>query len=381
MKGKKSEEVSLRGFLRHMYEHWRVSYEAITDSKRTVPVISKNTIANVLICATVQGARSLREADFLSHSPVMRSVTGRGVSDSSLARAAGGFRGTRRLLRSFWRRLRSRGLFGGEHIAVVDGTFWGGHFTSVVAQIGAVPAVIDTANIGHQGKELCTSLALLDRLGQQEGHFADYVLGDDLYACERFWQVCERLSAYGLVKSCDTQAYHAITQAKELFDYPVRGEQLGYQYAEGTDLEKACHYRIWQTTALWADTRRRITVARVEETGLKTAGHEVFWVLTQDLAIDPLKLRRLAHARWFIENNVFKAFNDTAHSKHQFSRDAHTAEVLTHLQALAFMMLSVYRHDLEQDPETPRRLWDHGRIALRLLQSVLRFVFSLADSS
>src|SRR5438270_145033 len=98
-RGKKSEEVSLRGFLRHMYEHWRVSYEAITDGARKLPVISKNTIANAIVCATVQGARSLREADFLSDSPVMRAVLGCGISDSTLSRVASGFQGTQQVVR------------------------------------------------------------------------------------------------------------------------------------------------------------------------------------------------------------------------------------------------------------------------------------------
>ena len=151
---------------------------------------------------------------------------------------------------------------------------------------------------------------------------------------------------------------------------------------QGLDAQRACRYRIWQTTGLWADTRRRLTVARVEETFLKgKRSREVFWVFCQNLQITPEKLLTLMHARWFIENNVFKTFHDQVHSKHQFSHDPHTAEVFMHLQALAFMAMGAYRAFLAQHRNLLPTLWDHGRIPLRLLQSVFRLVLSPADTS
>jgi hypothetical protein len=384
VKGKKVEEVSLGGFLRYMYEHLRVTYEAITDSSRKNAVISKDTVANALVGATALGARSLREADFWGRSPVMRQILGGRASDTTFSRVAAGFQGTAQVLRRLWRRLRHQGHLGleGQHIAVIDGTSLGGHLTSVVAEIGEIPAVIATEHIDHTGKELCVSLELLERLSQEEGRFCDYLLGDGLYPCERFWKVCDRIGCKGLVKTNDTEVFAVILEARMLFDYPVRGQGIGYQLAQGFDVARACQWRVWQTTALWADTRRRLTVARVEETFLKgKRSSEVFWVLSQDLNIAPEKLLKLMHARWFIENNVFKAFNDQAHSKHQFSRTPQTAQTFTHLQALAFMALAAYRLFLERTKEIAPQLWDHGRIPLRLLQSVFRLVLSPVNSS
>jgi len=374
----------LRGFLRYLYGHLRVTYEAITDTSRKIPVISKDTLANAVVGATALGARSLREADFLGRSPMMKACMGRSPSDTTVARVARGFYGTASALRQLWRRLRSQGYLGrgGQHVSVIDGTSWGGHLTSVVAEIGAAPAIVGTRPIPGTGNELSASLKLIQQVAAEEGRFADYLLGDGLYACERFWKACDQVGCWGLVKTSDREAFAIFHQARMLFDHPIRGEQVGYQVLEGLDAARACRYRIWQTTGLWADTRRRLTVARLEETFLKGKRQsEVFWVLCQDLTIAPQKLLDLMHARWFIENNVFKAFNDQAHSKHQFSHTGHTAEVLSHLQALAFVGLGAYRSFLERHKNLLPELWDHGRIPLRLLQSVFRLVLSPADTS
>ena len=378
------EEVSLRGFLRFTCEHLRVSYEAITDTARKQPVISKDTLANAIVGATALGARSVREADFLGRSPVMKAYVGRAASDTTLTRVAGGFDGTGGLLRRLWRRMRSQGHLGidGEHVSVIDGTSWGKQLTSVVAEIGKAPAIVATRPIPGTGNELSASLKLIHQLAAEEGHFTDYLLGDGLYPCERFWKACDAATCWGLAKTSDYKPYAILQQARLLFDHPIRGSQVGYQYLEAFDAQRACHYRLWQTTGLWANTRRRLTVARVEETFVKGKRQtEIFWVLCQDLAIAPKKLLDLMHARWFIENNVFKAFNDQAHSKHQFSRTAHTAEVFSHLQAIAFMALGAYRNFLERHHDRLSTLWDHGRIPLRLLQSVFRLVLSPADTS
>ena len=370
----------MRGFLRFMCEHLRVSYEVITDTSRKNAVIPKDTVANAWVCATAQGARSVREADFLSASPALRGVVGQRVADTTLSRVIGGFQGTEHLLTRLWRRLRARGFLGwqGHHVGVIDGTGLGGHLTTVLAEIGPVPAVVATAPIPGTGNELSASLRLL-RSASVEGSF-DYLLADGLYACEAFWQACDRLGSFGLVKTSEDRPFAALQQAQLLFDHPVRGEQVGYQFVEGTDTERAIGYRIWQTTALWADTSRRLTVARLQETSLKHGHTEVFWVFCQDLAIDPVTLRHLAHARWFIENNVFRTFNDLAHSKHRCSRHPHVARCFSHLQALAFMALAAYRCYLQKHPVAPE-LWDHGQIPLRWLQSVFRLVLSPVNSS
>jgi hypothetical protein len=377
----KKEEVSIRGFLRFMNGHLRVTFEAITEVRpRQAAVISKDTVANAFVRATALGSRSVRETDYLGRGPARHLWAG---SDTTLLRVVSQFQGTARLLRQLWRQMRQQGYLGqtGQRVAVIDGTSLGGHLTSVLTEIGPAPAVVATEPIQGTGTELPCSIRLIERLAQEEGHFADYLLGDGLYACERYWKACDKARCFGLVKTSNDEPFTILQQARMLFDFPVRGQQVGYQSVEGFDAPRACHYRIWQTTGLWANTRRRLTVARVEETFLKTGRHELYWVLCQDLAIAPVQLLQLVHARWFIENNIFKAFNDKAHSKHQFSHDPRTAHVISHLQMLAFAVLGAFRLHLERSRTRLVHLWDHGRIPLRLLQSVFRLALSPVDSS
>ena len=68
------------------------------------------------------------------------------------------------------------------------GTSWGGQLTSFVAEIGKAPAIVATRPIPGTGNELSASLKLIQQLAAEEGRFADYLLGDGLYACERFWK-------------------------------------------------------------------------------------------------------------------------------------------------------------------------------------------------
>jgi hypothetical protein len=205
-----------------------------------------------------------------------------------------------------------------------------------------------------------------------------------LYANERYWKACDRVRVKGLVKTTDDANFAILDHARMLFDYPVRGEQVGYQYAHGCDAERRCTYRVWLTTGLWATTRRRLAVARVEETSLKgpRAGlRDVFWVLSQDLALSPEHLRTLAHGRWFIENNGFRALNEQTHRKHQASHNPHTAMVLATFQAMAFMAIAAYRAKLAHHQDQLRVLWDHGQVSFRLLRTALWLSLALPNAA
>jgi hypothetical protein len=151
-------------------------------------MIPKDTVANAIVGATAMGARSLREADFLGRGPVLRELWGAGPSDTTLARVAGAFQGTAQVLRQLWRQLRARGDLGmqGEHVQVIDGTILGGQWTTVLAEIGRAPAIMASAPYPGRGNELSASIKLIKRLAVDEGRFTDYLLGDGLYACERF---------------------------------------------------------------------------------------------------------------------------------------------------------------------------------------------------
>jgi hypothetical protein len=367
-KGAKKEQVSLRGLLRSTYGTLAVSLEGITD-RRKKKVIPTDTVAKAMIIGGgILGTESLRHLDGVLRHASVRELTGGSASDSTLSRVCAGLEGLQGSLKTL-----GQGLCHGKkrtRLGIIDGSSLGAQLASVLIEPGLIPRYWGFKLIPKHGKELPVSLDLL-RHHRQAGF--QYLLADGLYACQRFWEVCDDLKCFGLVKNPDLNLT-IIQQAESLFNHPVRGKQVGYQLKEGVEAKHAVHYRIWQTTGLWSNTRRRLTVARVEETFLKgprLGQTDTFRVLCQDLAIDPEKLRDLAHGRWFIENNGFKALNEQTHRKHLFSHHPHTAAVIAAFQMMGMMVLAAYRARLAHARHRLRSLFDHGQLSFRLLRSHL----------
>ena len=73
-----------------------------------------------------------------------------------------------------------------------------------------------------------------------------------------------------------------------------------------------------------------LTVAKVEELLIRTGEVLTFWVVTTAASLLPAELRELAHLRWDVENNGFKAANQTVVTKRIYSHnpDAQVAVLL-----------------------------------------------------
>jgi hypothetical protein len=293
-------------------------------------------------------------------------------SDSSIARVAGqvAVEEIRGLLEGLWRQWHQSN---GPSVGVIDGSFIGGQWYSVLVERGSMPIFAGLEPLTKRGKELPVSVELIDRLAQQYGKgFVDYLLADGLYACESFWKACAAAQIHGIVKTQESGLV-ICQDAAWWFDQPFKVP--GVEYHEGFDARRLCTYRLQALEdRSWGNTSITLKVVRVEETYLKgpRAGHtEQFWVLSQAQDLDARTLRHWAHERWFIENNGFKAFADQAHSKHIFSRDPHTAHVLSTWQLIGLMLISAYRLYIHQFATQFRCLWDHHQLSLRTLRFLL----------
>jgi hypothetical protein len=285
-----------------------------------------------------------------------------------------------------WRAVRGRGLLGRRiqgrkrRVGLLDGTFLGGQWQSVLFELGEIATPVAAMRYAKRGKELVASHGLLKRFLAREGRGVfDLLLLDGLYANERMWARCEAMGAAAVVKTTDT-TLTIVQDANGLFDAPRR--LPGVEFARGVDATRNSRYRVWAVGDLpWSNKKRRLKVARVEETSLKgpRQGQTVrFWVISQDQTLGAETLRTLAHARWFIENNGFKAFNEQCHSKHVFSRHPATAFTLSRLQMIGRTWLELYRHTLQSLRQTMTHLWDHGTFPLRLLRT---FLWSSLDAA
>ncbi len=255
--------------------------------------------------------------------------------------------------------------------------------TSVLVEVGEVPAPICLGRIPKRGKELPVSLAVLEHAAKQEGTgFLSHVMGDGLYASESFWKSCESIGAFGIVKTDEAGSLLILQDANGIFN--ASPLLPGVEFVEGLDTARGCRYKIWAVADLpWSNTDRQLKVARVTETWLKGRfkGQTLtFWVISQDQTLDAVSLRELGHRRWFIENNVFRAFNEQAQTQHCFSHTSRTALVISALQMIGVVWVNAWRHALTFLKDKLKSLWDHGTFPLRRLRAKLWSTLCLVEA-
>ena len=388
MTKKEKEEVSLAGFLRTK-ERRGFSFEVhCRPNTRKNPEIKTATVAESVAVGAALGVPSLRQMDQTLMEPGVRRALGslrkRVASDTTVSRVCDVMKTSdlRSRMKGLWRSARREGLLGVEiagqrrRVGIIDGSFIGGQYMSVMVEVGEIPVPVSVVRYPKRGKELVASGILLRHMAGQEGRGCfDYVLDDGLYANEPYWAVCEEVGVKAVVKLKPEEADRLLIlkDARGLFDAPKR--LAGVEYAEGMDKERGCRYQVWGVADLeWSGNGRRLKVVLVREKWLKGRykGQTLeFWVISQDQTLDALTLRRLAHLRWFIENNEFKALNEQAHSKHVFRRTSAGALNISLLQMIGRTWLELYRHELRRLRERMKHLWDHGSFPLRLLRSKL----------
>ena len=193
----------------------------------------------------------------------------------------------------------------------------------------------------------------------------DIVLGDGLYANQDFLRTCtETLKAHALVKckGSESERLLILRDAEKLFDLP--GTSAEIEFAKGTDAERAMSYRIHAARGFYHDgyegelkvARMVINMLRGPENGQEFT----WWIVTTDLSLTAKQMRELAHRRWSIENDAFRAMNAHMNSKHIWARGKNakkTNKVLMLLMALAFTLLLAYRASLDL-----AELWEHRRL-------------------
>jgi hypothetical protein len=392
---KNVEEASFADFLRHGERSGLSLILNSTPEKRESPEIGSGIVAQSVAMGAGLGVESFRQLDHLLKEAGVRRGLGsprkRVASDTTVSRVCGQMAKSwaRSALRASWRGVRREGLLGVElggrnlRVGVMDGTMLGGFMTSVLVEVGEVPAPICLGRIPKRGKELPVSLAVLRHVAKQEGaKFLSHVMGDGLYASESFWKSCEAIEAFGIVKTDEAGSLLILQDANGIFD--AAPSLPGVEFVEGVDAARGCLYKTWSAAdLLWSNTERRLKVARVTETWLKGRfkGQTLtFWVISQDQTLDAVSLRELGHRRWFIENNVFRAFNEQAQTKHCFSRNSRTALVISALQMIGVVWVNTWRHALAFLKDKLKSLWDHGTFPLRRLRTKLWSTLHLAEA-
>lgn len=90
-------------------------------------------------------------------------------------------------------------------------------------------------------------------------------------------------------------------------------------------------------------SKRILRVIKVRENEVKKNHIEEFYAITQAKDLSPEELRELAHLRWQIENNGFKALNEQCGSKRLLTKHLNERFILLLIQLLSFNILQLYR--------------------------------------
>jgi len=285
----------------------------------------------------------------------------------------------RALVHDAYRLLRRKGrgtveLPSGRKIqaAAVDGTCWGKRYASAVEMLGEAPVVLDFEPSPGQGHELAASQAVLRRVfyafHDLEGGLADIVLGDGAYMTQNMLRLCrDELGTHLLVKTSELETLLVLKDAEALFNAP--GDMsAGIEHYRGVDAQRGFSYELWAASGFEHEGfDGPLKVARVRTEPLKgKEGAETFWIITTDTTLSGEDMRELAHRRWTIENQGFRALNDAMNSKHVWTRGKNsedTFEGLMLMMILSFMLVVAYHAQVDKDA-----LWEK----LRLRRMTLR---------
>lgn len=397
-----SAEVSISALYRFACSIGLFSSIDGLSEPRKRPQIFLFTMVLSVVLGTCLDPHSSRQLDLLLRFPVFKKLLGQQnqhtldtrskrrkkkeragvVSDSTILRVFPkmSVEQLRRRLDFFRRHLERRGLLRVQiaqrqvRLGGIDGTCQGKQLMSFVAQLGKAPAVGWMKPIPKRGKELPVSLSLIEEL--PPGVF-DLLLADSLYTCHEFFEACSKARIAGVVKT-NEDVWVIRDAVAWLKRYPSAGPNV--DFIEATDAERAVRYRAWCVHNLaWESPLQsrkcplRFSVTRVEEYPLKsTQEPELFYVIGQDASFGAKAYRELGHHRWFIENNVHKALNQSTHSKRLWTHDDNAARIMAILQTMAWMLLEAFQAFLEESRASMRRLWDHGRLSLITLAHLLR---------
>lgn len=221
-------------------------------------------------------------------------------------------------------------------IAGIDASGFGKHLVSVLSVFGKIHIALDIEPYLTKGKELPSSFKLIKRTTRVLGKgWCDVLTADGLYKAANFFRLCKEGGFDGLVKTEEVRL-DVIKDALGLFKLK---DDASIERVCGFDYNRLCDYQVEAVANIrMQGLRHRVKVVHIKEYYPKPDKHEEFFVITTKQGLSGLQARELAHRRWRIENNVFKALNQLITSKKVHT---HSEKVLESLLLLWYLGLNL----------------------------------------
>ncbi len=223
-------------------------------------------------------------------------------------------------------------------LAAVDGSGFGQFFASVVTLIAQATFPLDSHVSETRGNELLCSRATLSRLTDSLGRsWCDILLADGLYPTKEDFKSAKELYGCDLLVKTSEETLNIIRDAKAIF----ASDNPDIRSTKGFDSQRKVFYEAKSIEGLlWHGLAYPLTVLWVKETKANPKPgenpSEEFFAITTKTGLSPNDLREAAHARWFIENNVFKRLNYFILSKR-----AHTNNLATIIRLLSLWLIGL----------------------------------------
>jgi len=327
------------------------------SDNRTQPQIPASDIAKSVIHMPTLQLQSILQLDQIGRHPVLKNLVGSKrsmvASDTTIQRVLPNLnlQPINETIRTVYNQVVSRGLskfhFSSGNklvLAAVDGSGFGSFYASVVTLIGQGTFPLDSHACETKGKELICSRAALSRITDMLGHsWCDILLADGLYPTEQDFKSAKELYGCDLLVKTSEETLTVIQNAKAIF----ASNNPDVQSAKGFDSQHKVFYEAKSISGLfWQDLLYPLTVLHVKETKLNPKPGEnqteEFFAITTNTYLSPNEIREAAHARWFIENNVFKRLNYITLSKRVHTKNLPTIIRLLALWLIGLSLLQIF---------------------------------------
>lgn len=291
-----------------------------TDIRKN-PQIKLHHILMLIILMYFYSIKSFLELDRLTRKKHIKKLFGcrrkMVASDSTIIRALNWLKGNEvaRFARSFFqcfknenlhrRRLRPKGP--NRSIGIIDGSCMSNHYLSAFVLYGKAEYPLVIENCNKRGKELPVSKVLLKKAKAfLNADFPDLVLFDALYFnIGTFKLIRDKYKSHLLIKCKEPDFREVLKEAKLTF---AAGDffKEEIEYRQGFDSERFCHWQIKVTTGEFAGYPVKIAYLIEDYPKRKDNAHIESWIITTDMDLSSEEIREAAHARWHIENDIFK---------------------------------------------------------------------------
>lgn len=327
------------------------------SDKRKQPRIPASHIGKSIAYMPALQLKSILQLDQTARDPFFRALIGTQrqmvASDTTLQRVLPQFdlNPINNLIRAVYNQIVHRGLSKFHfstgkalRLAAVDGSGFGHFYASVVSLIGKGTFPLDAHVSDTRGKELLTSRSTLARLTYTLGKsWVDILLADGLYPTKDDFNLAKEHYGCDLLVKTSELTLSIVQDAKAIFS----SNNPEVSSATGTDFLRKLNYEIKTISGLfWQGLAYPLTVAQVKETKINPKPNEnpteEFFAITTKTDLTPAELREAAHARWFIENNVFKRLNSVVNSKHSHTKSLPTITAILLLWLTGLSLLQIF---------------------------------------